>query len=781
MVAPPKSTDDLISALPDTSQTCSIIGLDAAVQIYRDAYGIPHVQAQTVHDAFFGQGFATAQDRLWHMDYDRRRAYGRWAEYAGQPGLEQDRMMRRFQIAPTVKRDYESLGSDSRAMLDAYAAGVNAFVESSDALPVEYSLVEGQPEAWRPWDCLAVYKVRHILMGVFEGKLWRARLVKTLGPEKAAELLKGYQPGHLLIMPPGAKYDGPALDGLEELSRGLEAIRSLGDADSGSNNWALAGSRTASGKPLMAGDPHRGLDTPNVYYQNHIACPDFDVIGLSFPGHPGFPHFGHNPHVAWCVTHAGADYQDLYVERFRENGTTQYQSEGQWQEADVRHEVIYVRGGPSVDMDVTVTQHGPVISGDPSGGYGLAFKYTATAEPNPGAQATLEMLTATRADELDESMRAWVDPCNNFLFADVHGDIGYLNRGRVPIRSMANAWLPVPGWTGEHEWQGHIPFEELARSRNPDTGYIVTANNRIVGAEYPYFIALDFAPEYRARRVTERVKTMTRATVEDMAGVHADRTSIPAQTYARLLAGVEPLDEYSAKAQAKLAGWNGQTDHELVAPTIYAAFRLRLHRRILRDLLGPLAEEIISGTGRGAPVHLRQLAALLVTNAQEEDTSLLPSGADWRSLAAQALVEAVADLRERLGDDMDSWQWGKVHHTKPRHTLSGSFPEIASLLDPPSTPLGGDGDTAQAASYAPTDPFIINSTSVARYVFDTADWDNSRWVVPLGASGHPGSPHYADQTPIWGDIKLIPMQYDWSRIASGAESQQTLEPARVGG
>ena len=775
MAALPKTKADLKSGLPDTSTTLRLKGLDESIQIYRDGYGIPHVKARTVHDAFFGQGFAAAQDRLWHMDHDRRGAYGRWAEYLGESALEQDKTMRRFQIAPTVKRDYEAINSDTRAMLDSYAAGVNAFIQTGGALPIEYALVEGEPEAWQPWDCLAVFKMRHIFMGVFERKLWRARLVNALGPERAADLLRGYQPGHLLIIPPGVEYQGPILNGLEELTRGLQNISWLGDGQAGSNSWALAGSRTASGKPLLAGDPHRGLDTPNVYYQNQVACPEFDVIGLSFPGCPGFPHFGHNAHVAWCVTHAGADYQDLFVERLREDGSVLYEDRGQWRSAEVRHEVIAVRGGTSVEIDVTVTRHGPVIVGGPEDGYGIAFQYTATSGPNLGSESIFEMMNATSAGELDAFMRSWVDPCNNFLFADVHGDIGYLNRGEVPVRPMANAWLPVPGWNGEYEWQGSIPFEELARSRNPSTGYIVTANNRIVGQDYPHYIALEYAPEHRARRITERLKPMVAATVEDMAAVHAERVSIPARTYAALLASVDPLDKRSALARDRLSGWDGAMEPDSTAPTIYSAFRARLHRLVAGHLLGPLADDVFDPASCQEG-ELRQLWDLLVTMARDDDTSLLAQGGDWSSLLAQALASGVADLTQQLGDDMDSWRWGTVHRTRPRHTLSAVIPELSSLLDPPSVPMGGDGDTPQAGSYCSLEPFVMTSMSVARYVFDTSDWSNSRWIVPLGASGHPGSPHYADQSAIWGEVDLIPMLYDWDRISAAAETDQMLEP-----
>ena len=774
MGTPTITREDLEAAVPDTSKPLAVDGLDATIQIFRDAYGVPHVRAQSVHDAFFGQGFATAQDRLWQMDYDRRRAYGRWAEYAGEVAAQQDVTMRRFQLLASVRADYAAVNHETKAMLDAYAAGVNALIRSDDSPPIEYTLVQAEPERWEPWDCLAVFKVRHVLMGMVEAKLWRTRLISKLGAKRAAEVLPGYQPGHLLIVPPGAEHAGPVRDAEAELSAGAAAVSFLSTADAGSNNWAVSGSRTASGKPLVAGDPHRPLDTPNVYYQNHMACPEFDAMGLSFPGCPGFPHFGHNASVAWCVTHAQADYQDLYIERFKKGSPAEYEFKGEWKRAEVRHEVIEFRGGGAIETDVTITDHGPSILGEPASGYAAAFKYTATAGPNRGFECLIRQLRVGSADEIEEAMRDWVDACHNFVFADVHGDIGYLTRGKLPVRPRANGWLPVPGWTGEHEWQGFVPFEEMPRSRNPETGYIVTANNKIVSDDYPHYISLDYSPEFRARRITERLKDLDRATVDDMASVHGEKISIPAQVYSRLLSRVTPLDDASAQAIAKLSGWDGEMDRGAVAPAIYSAFRLHLNRRLTKHLLDPLGEEALSATGRGAPFHLRQLEAQLVSRAADGDTSVLPPGTDWSTLMAEALAEGVAYLRDRLGEDMEAWTWGKVHSTRPRHTLSEPFPDAAALLDPPSVPMGGDGDTPHSASYSPSDPFTVVGTSIARYVFDLSDWDRSAWIIPLGASGHPGSPHYADQAPLWRELKLVPMMYDWDRIAARAEGWQEL-------
>ena len=769
---------DLEKAVPETVNLVKVAGLNAPVRIYRDAYGIPHAQATTMEDAFFAQGFFTAQDRLWHMDYDRHRAYGRWAEFAGQSGLEQDRFMRRLRLEASARNDYAFVNAEARAMLDAYAAGVNAFMQTSDHMPVEYQLLETSPEAWQPWDGLAVFKVRHVLMGTFEGKAWRHKLLARIGARRTARLHPGYQPGHLLILPPGAEFLGEATGALEELERGAALADRLKELEYGSNHWTLSGQLTESGKPLLAGDPHRGLDTPNVYYQNHIACPDFDVVGVSFPGVPGFPHFGHNQHVSWGVTHTGADYQDLFVERFDGNNPTYYEFRGQKRRAETFRETIKVRGNASEDVSITVTHHGPVISEGPEQGIGIAFRYTQTAEPNRTAEALLGMMRARSAAELDESMKEWVDPVNNFLFADVDGNIGYLTRGRVPIRSRANGWLPVPGWTGQHEWEGYIPFEEMPRSHNPETNYIVTANQRVVDHDYPYYVGLDHAPEFRARRISIRLGELDGATVDDMGSVHAERTSIPALHYLPKLAALKSGDALTQQALGLLREWDGAMDPDSAAATVFSSLRLHMDEKILRHLLGPLAEEALTETSRGGPSHAARLRAHFVHLMDLGDTSMLPPGpGGWEGLLEEALTAAVEELSERLGPDPAKWQWSRVHHTAPKHPLSEVFPDSAHLLDPPCVVSGGDGDTPQAASYSPAQPYTISSTSVLRYIYDLSDWTNSRWIVPLGSSGHPGSAHYSDQALIWSEVGYVPMLYSWTQIAEGAESCQTLRKA----
>ncbi len=767
------------------SSRLRVAGIAAAIEIERDHEGIPHVRADSAADAFFGQGWVHAQDRLFQMERDRRRAYGRWAEWVGPPGLEEDQLLRRFCLESSVRLDWAHASSDTRAMLGAFAAGVNAFIASTTSWAVEFEMLHARPEPWQPWDSMAVFKIRHLDMGPWTAKLWRARLLRHLGPERAAELTRQAQQHPLLIVPPAAKYRGARLDGLEEMQRHAAAMALVPHGPQGSNNWALAGSRTASGKPIVAGDPHRALEVPNVYYQNHLACAEWDAIGLSFPGVPGLPHFGHNARVVWCVTHGMADYQDLFIERFEAGNPGRYEFRGEWREAQVERETIQVRQGAPVEIETVVTHHGPVVIGEPGLAHAVACAWSAIAGPNATFDAFVPMLRARNADELEEAMRAWVEPVQNLVFADVDGAIGYRARGRVPIRSMANAWVPVPGWTGEHEWRGMIPFEEMPALRDPETGFIATANSRVAGADYPYYIGLDYVPDFRTRRLVARLDRLEKATPDDMAAIHADRVSLLAREMLDLLArlrlnevrGPSYDDPRWHAAVDRLFAWDHAMDADQVAPTIYAALSDRLMRNLLTPILGPLAAEAFAPVPGGGVAHAARLRARLGEMIGADDRSLLPPDADWPGILARALADVVADLAAALGDDMDAWQWGRLHVTRPQHPLVAGFPHLAGTLNPPSVPVGGDGETVNATGYLPGAGYHVAMTSVARYAFDLGDWEASGWVVPLGASGHAGDRHWTDQLTAWSECRLLPMRYDWARIRAAAESSLTLIPS----
>ena len=723
-------------------------GLESSVDIFRDEIGVPHARASSIHDALFAQGFVHAQDRLWQMESDRLRGSGRLAAYLGPRAVTMDVFCRRMALEQTSQSDYEAFDETTRGVLEAYSAGVNAFIESAARLPIEFEILGITPAPWEAWHCGVVMKVRHVLMGNYDRKLWRAQLLDTLGTDVTVSLGSAHGRDDTLIIPVGDRQTWNAEP---------DVLATAGVVD-GSNNWAVHGSRTASGLPLVAGDPHRTLEVPNVYYQNHIACPDFDAIGISMPGVPGMFHFGHNAHVAWCVTHAMADNQDLYVERFDSGG--RYEFRGEWLSCEHRTERVEVRDASPIDVEVTVTHHGPVIFGDPSSGTAISQRWTATDRPNTTQQALLPMLLASSVDELEEAMRPWVDPCNNLVSADTSGAISYLHRGRVPLRDRANRWTPVPGWTGEHEWDGDVAFEDLPRLRNPDAGYIVTANNRIRAGDDPY-LGMDYAAEYRARRVLDRLAAIEDATAEGMASVHADRVSLPSRTF--------------ADAVARVVEWDGVMEPDSAGAAVYAVLRERLAKRLCErePLSGVVANPFVEDP-LPTPAHTRVRVAL-PRLIERDDRSLL-GGSTWAEEIDDALADAVEWLETTLGRDRSTWRWDRIHNTRIAHPVARVFPDHAETLNPPSVGCGGEAETVNCTTWEST--LGIYHSSVARYVFDLGDWDRSGWVIPLGTSGDPESPHYTDQAETWASVGLYPMTYSWDRIEAGAESHQTLEPSK---
>ena len=699
-------------------------GLDGPVEVMRDSSGVAHCRAVTEHDAFFAQGFAHAADRLWQMDYDRRRGLGRAAEVTGPAGVTGDTLYRRMGLAAAVQRDVPALSAAARSMLAAYTAGVNARIGMSRngaavpgwGLPPEFGLTRQPPEPWEPWHSLLVYRVRHMTMGSAAPKLWRAVVAEAIGPAAAREMARnGWQ---LACVPPGERCDttAPSWAGLD---------------DGGSNNWALAGTRTASGLPLLAGDPHRPLEMPNVYVQGHVACPEWDVLGLAMPGVPGFPHFGHNDRVAWCITHAAADDQDLY----RTDGAA----------ASEHSQLIGVRGGDPVRVAVGESDRGPLIADE------LALAWTATAGVNTGFDALPGMLRARSVGDLFETMRPWVEPANNLLAADADGSIGYLTRGRIPVRaSLEAAWGPVPADDAAYGWRGFVGFADLPRVRDPDGGFLFSANNRILAASDGPYLGLDVAAPWRARRIVDTISVLSGATVEDMAALHRDVVSIPARQIARLLGDWSPL-----------AGWDGQMEADSTAAAAYSVLRrelalLVLERSGLTDFIEHPWNRLLPGV-RAESVVWRVAGEHLMAG----DESLL-GGWSWR----RALTEAIRRAEVAWAGE----PWGELHATRQRHPLG------SAELDPPSVPYGGDMETVQASSYMPVDGLRTASGSVARYAFDIADWDNSGWVVPLGAAGEPGSRHAYDQQDAWRTGRLLPAPYSRQAVEAAAKERYRLLP-----
>ena len=696
------------------TDTIIVAGIHHPVDIVRDSFGIPHCFARSEGDAFFAQGWVHAADRLWQMEFDRRRATGRWSELVGRRGVTSDTFFRRIDLANAVKRDLPELNADTRSMLGAYTAGVNAFVSRGEWTR-EFSVAGVEPEPWEDWHSLLVARVRHVLMGSARSKLWRSVVAGLLGTDVAKTMLATGPDDNIACVPPGAACGWTG----------------LGDDTSGSNNWVLAGARTYSGAPLLAGDPHREIDVPNVYAQGHVACPEWDVLGIGIPGVPGFSHFGHNHRVAWSITHAMADDQDLYEFEPGSQPVT-------------RTESIRVRGDVDVDVDVVTTPRGPMITDT------LALCWTATAEVNLGFDALPPMLRAGSVQGLFECMRPWVEPVNNLLAADVDGRIGYLTRGRLPRRRRPDSrWLPVSGSDPAFAWNGWVDFDAMPRAVDPVEGYLFSANNPITPTPDPY-IGVDFASPWRARRIADALAAMDGATPLDMAALHRDVLSLPARRWVDTLRGWPPLE-----------GWDGRMDEDSTAAAAYSVFRVELMRLLFeRSGLDAVVEH---PSNRVLPGVVPEAIMWRVadTHARTGDRSLL-GGLSW--------AEAISEAIRRADDEWTGERWGHLHATLHRHPLG-------SDLDPPRVPFGGDLDTVMAAGYIPTHGLAMRSGAVARYVFDLADWDACAWVVPLGASGEPASPHAYDQQECWRMGTLVPAPYSRAAIDAAATARLTLTPA----
>lgn len=753
--------------------TCA--GLAGEVTVRRDRWGVAHIAASNEMDAWFGQGFAAAQDRLWQMEYDRRRAMGRWAEAAGPAGLAADLMARKLDIARAAQGDLGAMDADTRAMFDAYARGVNAFLASGAPLPPEYGLTGIRPEPWEAWHSVALFKIRHVLMGLWQWKMAAGGLLARVGPETWGDLHFLSPVGTSVILPPGGAVKELFEHAHEEIAAVAEHLGFLSEIEAGSNSWAVHGSRTTTGKPVVCNDSHRALDVPNAYWQAQVACPEFDVSGATFAGFPGFPHFGFNGAVAWNITHTQADYQDLYLEKFEGGEGERLLSVDGWRDTNRRVETIHVRDADPVTVDCWKTAHGPVVHGDPRAGMAVALKYTGLERPKPAFNGVRAMTRARDIHELFAAQETWVDPVNNLVAADTAGNIGYLVRGELPIRaSKAGRRMPVPGWTGEHEWAGTVPFEQLPRSVNPQEGYIATANQRVIAEDEPYISAY-FAPPGRADRLVELLGTAETLAPETIASWQGDTISKPARTWARFLRRQRPFEGDAERARTMLAGWDGDLRADGGEGLLYAYFRRNVMRELFARVVGEktwawLTSEGHPGLGRVVSGLLAEVVAHLDEDIQP------PGGRGWGEVLRAALEGAWVSAVALGGGDSAAWRWDAKHTTGSRHPLSAEFP--AARLDPPCAPIGGDGDTLQAAGYGISgkNDFVISLTSVYRQVVDFADLDGASYVIPGGVSGDPGSAHFADQLPLWQQHERIPMARNGDASRSGAETWLTLLP-----
>jgi penicillin amidase len=611
---------------------------------------------------------------------------------------------------------------------------------------------------------------RGYLMGSLWFKLWRAAAVGVVGATDLVKLRYDDGGADRLCIPPGADASRwvASLADLREPIRALSVLAASAGTDGGSNNWALAPGRTTTGRPILAGDPHRALELPGMYAQMHLGCDQFDAIGLTIPGVPAFPHFGHNAQVAWCVTHAFADIHDLYVEQFDLADPSRYRHRGGWLQAATTSEDIKVRGEASAQVQIVETIHGPVVAGNPRRGSALTLKSVQFFDLDRSLDCLLPMLHAGSVDSLFDAVRGWGLIDHNLVAADTGGHIGHLVRAMIPRRPAINGWLPVPGWTGEYEWDGMIPAGQMPRLDDPDRGYIVTANNRVVTAipETGDYFCTDAHPPYRARRIEQLIAGLGPASPQDMPAIHRDDSSAPAQLFQAALAGVAPASAPARAIRDVVLGWDARMSPGSAAAACYSRLRWALARIV--GARSGLAAADTAGLrqlpgGLSAVSHLWWVLPALLRSGD----LALTGGSTWDELLAEAL--------EEISGEPADIPWHHVHTAKLTHPLTPLLPAAPAALSPAGAGVGGDNETVWATGCRAESGTAAVSGAVARYVFDVGNWDNCSWIVIGGASGDPASPHYTDQHEAWSRCELIPMLYDWDAIAA-AGPRLTLQP-----
>ena len=765
--------------LPMTNGEIRLQGLEAPVEVLRDPWGVPHIYAKSNHDLLFAQGFVQAQDRLWQMEINRRLASGRLSEVIGPETLSIDRLLRTFGIMRAAHKEIATLNEDEKELLQAFANGVNAFIASRKGrLPLEFRVLGVNPEPWRPEDSIGWAKVMAFMGGAnWEDEIVKATLRQRLGSEKAATLFRLNQPGTPFTIPSGL--DLFTLWPFNPLKRSA-FLPSLGGA---SNNWAVHGSRTKTGSPLLANDMHLDVRIPSIWYEMHLSGGDFNVVGLSLPGVP-LVIAGHNEDVAWGITFALTDTQDLFWEQLNPNQKDQYLYKGQWKQAKHIKEFIKVkeRDEPII-QDVLETIHGPIISSNipmtKGFEYALSLKWGAH-DPGGMIPSITRMNRAGDLEAFKEAALQWPDPAINLVCADRNGKIGYILAGKIPIRPQGHGNGPFPGWTGEHDWTGYLPNNEKPFLFNPVNGFIATANNRVVGDDYPYYMANDYMPGYRLERIQEVLAQKPRVSKDDFRTLQGDFKSLEAARFIDALQKMEGRSPEAKDLLKRLRSWDRFLGPDSPQGAIYPVLFYRLLENTFKDELGDLKERFF-GVGvtplnpiNMFAIHCRVILMNLINNPNSTwfDDVRTPEAEGLNHMLERSLNETDSFLKQTLGTDPSNWRWGRLHRIEFQHSL-GQVKPLDKILNLGPFEVGGHFSTVWQSTLLPGMDFNCTGWTVSnRHIYDLEDWDKSHGSIVPGQSGMFGSPHYSDQVEFWLTVDHHPLYF--SRVKVEAETKQRL-------
>lgn len=764
------------ASLPAYDGTVKVAGLSAKVEIIRDAHGIPHIVASSRADAIFGLGYAEAQDRLWQMEFLRRFIQGRLAEMLGSPAVDVDTYTRTLGLYRLAGQSLAGLSPQSRALLDAYAAGVNAYLKTrSGPLPIEFALMGATPEPWRPIDSAAVLKFMELnLSGDAFGELARAQLAQHLSKQQIEDLFPP-SPGEPANPLPGyfmTIFGHP----------GQTAAREIPDTTA-SNNWVVSGARSVTGSPLLANDPHLGMTIPSIWYLAHLASPGMDIVGAALAGGPGIT-LGRNRTSAWGMTNTGPDTQDIYLERLDPVHADSYVTPQGPARFGERRETIQVRFGAPVTIIIRTTRHGPVLPGangfvkaSAPKGYVYALAWSALTPEDRTVQALLNMDVARSGGDTVAALQDFLSPMQNIVHAHADGHIGLFLPGRVPVRDAANDSLglvPAQGWDARYDWKGMIPSEALARIDDPASGQIATANNKTVPEGYAPVLTREWEDPFRFWRIDQLLSATARHSVDSFKAIQLDTHDRYAQDLLPLLLKAGPWpDAQAQRAASLLAKWDTAMDADRPEPLIFSAWERALVRRLIADELG-----------KDFPAYWSHHAVLVLNilrNSDGEarwcdDVTTIPRE-DCTSRIRLALDDALAELDGQYGGDMSQWRWGDAHHVIDEHQPFGQLPVLAGIFNR-EAPASGGAFTIRRGDFrfSSTRPYAAVHGSGYRAIYDLAHPDASLYMISTGESGNIYSPYYDDLIPYWTGGRYITIPTAPSAIAAAAKNRLTLQP-----
>jgi len=782
------------ASLPKIDGAIKLPGLTASVDIVRDAEGIPHIYAKSSADAYFALGFVHAQDRLWQMEMNRRIAAGRLAEVLGPGAVDTDRFLRTLGIARNAQAILANLAPETRAMLDAYAKGVNAYLTNrTQALPVEFYLTGAPPPApWQPVDSIGWQTMMAWdLGGNWTQELLRMRLSQRLSLAQINEFLPPY-PGDAVLQTQDYTKLYRELAGTTEQLRMVAQVAPPSLVEGmGSNNWVVSGALSESGKPLLANDPHLALSAPALWYFAQLSAPGLNVIGATLPGIPGVV-LGHNERIAWGFTNTGPDVQDLYIERINPDDARLYQTPDGWAAFKTRTETIKVKGQADVTLEVRETRHGPVITGAlpildkapvDARKYAIAFAWTALRTDDLTLQAGMRIDTARNWDEFVQATKDFSAPQQNMVYADIDGNIGYVAPGRVPMRKPENdlkGLAPAPGWDARYDWAGFIPFDALPRQYNPANNRFATANQKIVADDYPYFLTSEWTLPYRAKRIADLLDARPKHSLDSFAAMQKDTLSLAAQDLLPLLRRTAARSTDAKAALAMLGAWNGEMLAERPEPLIFNAWTRELSRQIFADELG---NELMDDYWDQRNVQASMVNVLKDVNGQSRWCRKREDNPDAKpqtcaDVLASSLEVAVADLQKRYGAQMSAWRWGDAHQARSEHRPFAKVGLLAKFFDI-RVPSPGDTYTLDVGRYNLRDrdePFVSHHAPSMRVLYDLADLENSRFIQSTGQSGNVLSPLYRNFNQRWVDVSYLPMQMKRDTVEAHKMGVLTLTP-----